>query len=64
MSVSCRFLAVGVLFLELELSPALKTLAEEPPGMTALSLRPSRSPPPKFRVVDQFAEVTLPTSIS
>ena len=42
--------------LSLNFSPALKTLAEDPPGMTALSFRPSRRPPPKTGSIDEFAD--------
>ena len=56
-------LAVGTFFFILNFSPALKTLAEEPPGMTALSFRPSRKPPPKSSLIS-WPIVALPTSIS
>ena len=51
-------------FLSLNFSPALKTFAEEPPGMTAFNLRPSRRPPPNVGSLISWPMVALPTSIS
>ena len=48
----------------LNLSPALKTLADEPPGMTASNFLPSRKPPPKFSWKINSPSVALPTSTS
>jgi hypothetical protein len=52
----------------LNFSPALKTLADEPPGMTAFNLRGGRPARAKAAakglVKNQFAQVALPTSTS
>jgi len=51
--------------LEFELLAGLEKLfAEEPPGMTALSFRPSRNPPPNTGSLISCPIVALPTSTS
>ena len=48
--------------LTLNTSPALNTLADDPPGITALSLRPGRRPPHRSWITSP--SVILPTSTS